>query len=432
MLGRFTAALGLAFAVSIATAQAQTFRFSPSADVLAGDPVEVAIEGLPPGAEVEVRTERAFANLWRSSARFRADADGRVRLADAPLSGDWTGADAAGAFWSLKDSKERSPAGREREEVRFTALRDGTEVVAGSLRLVRQSPDVTVEPVPGLPGAVFAYPEGAKRLPVLVVLGGSEGDDSTAKSVSPRFASRGYAVLGLPYYSPAWGEQPQALPGLPRSFVDIPVDRLEAARAWLRGRPEADVEHFGLYGVSKGAEFALIAASRYRWIDAVVAIVPTDVVWEGWGPDAKAGASSSFAFGGRALPFVPYADIDKVYAPETPGVRRPTLAEAHANGRYRAPAAAVEARIPVERIRAPVLVAGGGQDVVWPSATMTQAIAERRLAAGLPVESYLFPDAGHGLSGDGWSPADEAEARAQRVVYPATLAFLRRNLAGAR
>ena len=70
-----------------------------------------------------------------------------------------------------------------------------------------------------------------------------------------------------------------------------------------------------------------------------------------------------------------------------------------------------------------------------------QNIAERRAAAGLATVALIFPDAGHALSGTGWMPttqynADpvkvggtpEANARAQALAFPETIAFLRRTL----
>lgn len=420
------------WALAAAAASAQSFVFSPGPEVLSGDPVEVVVEGLPPGATVTVTAERpvggwAPPTLHRSEGVFVADAQGRVRLSDSPKSGTWTGADSAGAFWSVKDTKAAPPADWRPGEVRFAAAVDGKPIATGSLRLLRQAASVKIEPAPDFPGAVFAYPDGTAKLPVIVVLGGSEGGDSTARAMAPKLASRGYAVLGLPYYSPAWGDQPQQLPGLPRSFVDIPVDRLEAVRAWLRTRPEADVERFGVWGASKGAEFALIAAANYPWIDAVAAIVPTDVVWEGWGPDAKAGASSSFSFKGKGLPFVPYRGMEEHFAKlgrgETSSLRWP-----HEAGRAANLESAVKARIPVERYRGELLIAGGGRDTVWASGPMTQTLAELRTAAGRPVEAYVFPEADHFLTGDGYGAASPADAQAQAVLWPATLAFLGRAL----
>ena len=60
-----------------------------------------------------------------------------------------------------------------------------------------------------------------------------------------------------------------------------------------------------MVGTSKGAELALLAAVRMPWIKALVALVPTDVVWEGWGLGVSPGQRTTFAWQGNALPFVP-------------------------------------------------------------------------------------------------------------------------------
>lgn len=59
----------------------------------------------------------------------------------------------------------------------------------------------------GNPGFAFlARPANASGpLPLIIVLGGSEGDDHTAREIAPRLASEGYAVLGFPYRSPDRG-----------------------------------------------------------------------------------------------------------------------------------------------------------------------------------------------------------------------------------
>ncbi|MEL7232737.1 MAG: hypothetical protein AAGJ85_09540 [Pseudomonadota bacterium] len=57
--------------------------------------------------------------------------------------------------------------------------------------------------------------------------------------------------------------------------------------------PGADMESVGLWGVSKGAEYVLIAGERIEGIDAIAAIVPSDVVWEGWGANETASITVS-------------------------------------------------------------------------------------------------------------------------------------------
>ena len=281
-----------------------------------------------------------------------------------------------------------------------------------------------------LPGAFFMRPEGEGPFPALIVLGGSEGGDSSARRMAPRFLVQGYAVLGLPYYSPGWGPNGQQFPELPAAFDAIPVEKAGMARDWLAARGDVRAEDIGLYGVSKGAEFVLLAGSYMDGFAAIAAIVPTDVVWEGWGPGTQAGQNSSFSWQGEPLPFVPYIGMNEAFALAQQTGERARLRVPHDRGRNANPDLAVKARIAVDKIDEPVLVAGGDADNVWNSGEMAQIIAERRAEAGLPTVSLIFTDAGHALSGTGapsnW--ANDEEIAAQKVIWPATLEFFEAHL----
>ncbi|MCD9026723.1 dienelactone hydrolase family protein [Luteimonas sp. BDR2-5] len=242
-----------------------------------------------------------------------------------------------------------------------------------------------------LTGAFLQLPRGEGPFPAVIVLGGSEGGDSTAREKAPLFLKEGYAVLGLPYYSPAYPGRAPQFAELPRAFHDIPIDRLETARDWLRAHPQVDEDAIGIYGVSKGAEFALAGASLIDGFHAVAAIVPSDVIWEAWGPATVGGESSGFSWRGEPLPFVPYIGMNEEIAKfarpgETPRLRTPHDAGRHAN-----PHAVPAARIRVEQIGAPVLVAGGDADSIWASGEMAQSIAERRSEAGLDTVCWCSP-----------------------------------------
>jgi len=293
------------------------------------------------------------------------------------------------------------------------------------------SPDTIATELVGeqLEGAFFAKPDGDGPFPAIILLGGSEGGDRGARSLAKQFLDQGYAILGMPYYSPAWGDQKQQFPGLPRAFANIPVDRAETAKDWLASRADIRAEDIALYGVSKGAEFALIAGTKIDGFAAIAAIVPSDVVWEGWGT-ADGTRPSSFSWRGEALPFVRYEGMQDEFANPTGPNGRPRLRLPHDKGRNADPVQAVKARIAVEEIDEPVLVAGGDADLVWNSGEMAQAIAERRAAAGLPTVSLVFTDAGHSLSGTG-QPSDrrsEADTAAQKIIWPATIEFFAAHL----
>jgi len=299
-----------------------------------------------------------------------------------------------------------------------------------------QAPEIVATPVPGVPHVVLYSQAGQAARPVVVILHGAEGGTEAGDRFGPILARQGYAAVGLPYYSPNWGEfgPPPALPDLAGSFIDIRIEQLADLREALRALPAADVERFGLLGASKGSEFALSAAARYDWIDAVVAYTPTDVVWEGWGLEMieAEGTRSSFSFGGQALPFMPYRGfVEGLLA----GPGQADLRAIHVNGRADHPDREAEARIPVEAFGGALLLVAGGKDSQWDSAAAASAIKAARDAAGRETIALIYPDAGHDLVGDGGARdaslsggTPEANAEARADAWPQVLAFLDRTL----
>lgn len=285
-----------------------------------------------------------------------------------------------------------------------------------------------------IPYAFFLKPAGSGPFPAIVLLGGSEGGDWFARNQARTLLAEGYAVLGLPYYAPAYPGMPSKMPELPQAFASIPLEKLAQARDWLAARADVRPGALGVLGVSKGAEFALAGTSRFAGFAAVVAIVPSDVIWEGWGAGIKPGEPSSFSWAGKPLPFVPYLGMEAEFAKFGTG-ERPNLRKPQDAGRAANPDRVPAARIAVEKIEAPVLVAGGDKDEVWASGPMARTIAEvRQKAGGLETVALIFPDAGHMLSGTGeqsTNPAfqfSDSDLAAQRQVWQATRDFLARHL----
>ena len=406
------------FSVPTASGQVIDVR-SKAPDAITGAPF-IRLRGFTPHAEVDVSFIRTPPDgvppSFRATARYRVASDGTVDLASAPLSGDWKAALSEAPYWSMQpDAQAHVPA---RGVVLIQAKSNGKQTQA-EYRLPEIGQSLN-ERVNIFPGAFLTRPINVSGpLPLIIVLGGSEGDDLTAREIAPRLASQGFAVLGLPYRSPDRGRG-QAITGLPSVFSEIPVDRMEQVREWALADARVDAERIGIWGVSKGAEFAIIAAANYPWLDAVVAVVPSDVVWEGFGSGAlERTGTSSFSLRGKPLPFVPYGE---------PG----RLRNSKVSGRWLHPLKAAAARIPIERYEGLLLVAGGEQDQSWDSTGMSQAIAERRAEAKRHAVSLIFSDAGHGLSGGLLDPIDssrggtvEGNGRARKAIWAATLELFR-------
>ena len=322
------------------------------------------------------------------------------------------------------------------------AMKNLAAVVAGALALVAwpaaaSEPDIVETPVPGFPHAVLYAQAGDQPRPVIVILAGAEGGDGAGKRFGPILGELGYAAVSLPYYSPDWGEYgpPPPQPELPGSFLDIRVDQLADLRAVLRIMPGVDIDRFGLFGGSKGAEFALIAASRYPWIDSVVAYAPTDLVWEGWGLEVieAEGTRSSFSFEGEALPFMPYRGwVEGLLAGVSADLRA-----IHENGRADHPEREAAARIPVEAYGGALMLVAGDLDAMWNSGRAARNITASRTAAGLETETLIYPEAGHDIAGGDGEPrverrsggSPEANAAARLDAWPKVVAFLEQTLA---
>ena len=406
------------------TARSQSIEIRASTANRSGAP-EVRLVGYPATSEVEVSFTRTPPDgkppSFRSKARYRVNSDGNLDLSSAPMTGDWSLPLPEAPFWTMQPDPS-APALA--PQVVLIEVKAGSISRQAEFRIPERA-GVTIQPVTQFAGAFLALPRGASEpLPLIIILGGSDGDDRTARHVAPLLAAEGFAALGLPYISPDRGKG-QAISGLPSVFSKIPVDRLEEVHRWASADRRVDAERIGLWGLSKGGEFALLAAANYQWLDAVAAIVPSDVVWEGFSYTTPAGTGTpSFSLHGLPLPFVSYS---------APGRGR-DVKEA---GRRANPKRAAAARIPIERFAGSLLVAGGQQDTSWDSAGMSQSIAERRAAAGRNTVSLIFAEGGHDLSPAFLDPIEptttgsaENVGRAKLNIWNATVDMFRAAFKG--
>jgi dienelactone hydrolase len=358
-------------------------------------PVRIGAEGLAPGAvaEIVLRWPDAPGGPLRSSAWVRADRHGRVDLrVQAPDSGSYAGVDAAGLLWSMVPDSASSapPAAEPWHAPRPLRLRaelsvDGRRVEERAVTRTLMAPGVTVEEVAeaGVVARLYAPVRTGRRLPVVLVLSGSEGgfDDLRAAVL----ASHGYAALTVAYFG---------APGLPEELFEIPVERVAAAVVWVRGRAELDGGRIAALGASRGAELALVAASVIPEIRAVVAYAPTDVVNQGVDRRGGSRATSSWTWAGTPLPFLvqtPPPAFQAQFRGPPPYRLRPLYEASRSAG------ALARAAIPVERIRGGVLLISGEDDQMIPASTAAEAVVQRLRAARHPYP-YLhrgYPDAGH-------------------------------------
>ncbi len=282
---------------------------------------------------------------------------------------------------------------------------------------------------PGVFANVFpAAGEGPH--PAILLLGGSEGGLGRANlHTALDLQARGFTVLQLAYFG---------APGLPEQLVRIPLETFDRGLEHLARLPGVDPGRIAVMGASKGAEAALLVASRRSDVRAVVAGMPSSVVWPGL--DREAGGRSlhsSWTAGGAELAAMPFSDwntaegIISLYR----SIEDPARA-----------ADAERAAIPVERVRAPVMLVCGEAETLWPACPMARQVATRAAARGGPEVAVLaFREAGHAVFGPPLAADNpfrerlammggtvDGNAAAREDGWPRVIAFLDTHLTGGR
>lgn len=233
-------------------------------------------------------------------------------------------------------------------------------------------------------------PPGAGPFPAVLVLHGSEGGWSGwSHRNAVLLAAHGF--LAYPHGYARGGNAWNA-----GAIEDVPLDGTAAALKALRAFPHCSGK-VGLYGVSRGAEHALLltalmaAEDDAALPDAVAAHSPADVVcgafdarrwrdkgdpgWQTWDPAARAWS---------------WRGSSENLKPTTP--------------------------IEIERYGGPLLLSHGTNDDVWDVA-MTRRLEERLRAAGRTPEVHYYEGQGHISDSDG-----------ENVHHERLLAFLDRHL----
>ncbi len=161
----------------------------------------------------------------------------------------------------------------------------------------------------GLVG-VLVTPREPGPHPALLIFGGSEGGIDYGRRNARHYASLGYSCLGVAYFN---AEK------LPPYLEDLPLEYFGKALSWMKARPEMKADAIGVVGASRGGELALLLGATFPEIKAVVANVPSGVVWSGWNPEWPERLSSSWTFGGDELSYVPNTDTPPVWTMDDAG-----------------------------------------------------------------------------------------------------------------
>lgn len=429
---------------------AQTGRLTATpADARIDEPVRLVVTGLRPASKVILRSVMRVdsATAIVASGTYFTDSQGVVNLErDAARSGTYFGIEPMGLFWSGSrvplDSlpREGIPSSEfdppRAYSVVITALVNDTVVARTVVTRRFGSANVIEEEVRSgdVVGRLFV-PRSVRRPPVIIVLSGSEGGYESSAYRGRLLAAHGFAVFAQAYFRG---------PGLNDELASIPVERVQRGIAWLRQRTDLSTERVAIIGSSRGTELALLSAGLNREVSAVIVFGTSVTTGRGLTASGEPHREAAWTLGGQPLPVMqirPSAEALSQFSKPDPVRLRllfePALSDVQAVG---------HAAIPVEKIRADVLIISGTDDQMGPADIAGDMLIERLVRAGHEGRRVhlKYPEAGHLISIP-FTPTElrlapwrfavggsvRGYARADADSWLQTLRFLRQSLPAA-
>lgn len=374
---------------------APTIEVTPN-PALIDENLTISLSGFALGQLVTLRASQPddSGQNWISEATFAANAKGSIDLTkNAPISGGYSGVEPMGMIWSmLPERGERGLAGSiEPITVTWSASVNGLEVATATSNRLRVAPGVKQTTVRdnGLFANFFEPPTPGPH-PAIFVVSGSGGGLSDSRAAL--FASHGIASLSLAYF---------AYESLPKGLVEIPLEYFETAIKWLQAHPNVDPERIAVTGGSRGGELSLLIGATFSQIKAVVAYVPSGLLWGGFGGDDP-GPRSAWTYQGKPLGYVPTHQSPEVEAIIGDAIKNGTpipLTPSFHSSVDALNADLNTALIPVEKINGAVLLVSGEDDQMWPSTRLGNIAFDRLKTHNFPhrFEHLHYPGAGHAI-----------------------------------
>jgi len=329
-----------------------------------------------------------------SYATFIANEEGVVDPSlQKPICGTYGAVDGSGLFWSMKqaDSKwDDYYEKRTTEKVRIvlTVIVNGEKLDSESITRYFYSDDVKKVEIEfdEVKGTLFR-PAEEGRYPAVIILSGSDG--GMQEHAAALLASKGFVTFALAYFGTE---------GVPRDLENIPLEYFQRATVWLLEQPYVNGE-VSLIGYSRGGELALLLGATFDYYKKIIAGAPSAYLTPGMKNGIFAPVKS-WVVNQHPLPYVklkyPFSTMFRMF--KNWMLKQPisylsiwdyTLKDEEENR---------EASIPVEKIKARVLLIAGGDDQLWPSEHSVKMMEEklRKAHCDSHQNRYLYyKDAGH-------------------------------------
>lgn len=312
-------------------------------------------------------------SLWKSTAYFKSDKNGYISINHFPsVKGDYIGIWPMGLFYNMKiQKKKRIHLTMRAEDVPYNKevllnikiyTEQGKLLASKDFIRYYQSPNVISEEIyfKKSYGRLY-YNRDCSNAPAIIVLSGSDGRIEKAQNIAQLLSNKGYVTLALAYFG---------LNKIPKYLSKIPIENIEECISFLQSLEFVNENKIGIFGRSKGAEYALVSASIVSGIKCVVVNSPIHACVEGirgFLPSRE----SSWCYMDNELPYTEFSWINMFknfcFRKQTEKFSEKSV-------------------ILVEKIKAPILISGSIKDEVWNSEQAIKKINNR-----LRMNSFKYP-----------------------------------------
>lgn len=212
------------------------------------------------------------------------------------------------------------------------------------------------------------YPVSKEKSKVVITMSGSEGGLEHAGKLAHFLQDNGIPALALGLFKTKHSQ---------RNLTEIPLERIYSAIVWLR---KNGYHNIAVEGVSKGAEYALAAAIEFPQLSCVIVKTPSWFYSEGM-ISKKPSGTSCWSYQGKDLPFTPYKTRKFDMLKMMWKAKKYNILEVNTEK-----IVLPESIIPIERIKAPILMFSTSVDTIWPSKESCEKLEDR-----LSKNDFLYP-----------------------------------------
>ncbi|OUM68455.1 hypothetical protein PIROE2DRAFT_58101 [Piromyces sp. E2] len=224
----------------------------------------------------------------------------------------------------------------------------------------------------------------------LLLCTGSDGNIDSLKNFSQRFCDSGITVLGIGFYKVPDGSD---------TICEIPLEYAEKAGNYLKS---IGYEKIAFYSISMGSVYALLSGSYFPELFGLVVVsAPLNYVYQAVSPDKRRliDEKSAFSYKGKPIPYEPNVNKMSMRNFIIDSFKKGDVSNAYLYESL-VTTAKEEHLIPVEKMKAHIILFTGKMDYYWPSYASAEMIMKRLKEHNYtyPYEHISFEHGGHLLA----------------------------------